>query len=483
VREIGVRKIAGAHRWQIFVQFVGESIVFSLVALVFSYLFLQFLKPAFMQLHITREFSVNLQEDMGLYFIFLLFAVMVGMVAGVLPAGYLSAFRPARVLKDVASLKIYSRLTFRKMLMIIQFTLSIVFVIVVLIIYRQIDFMISKDLGISDKNIMNVRLQGLEFQKLANELEKVPGVLHIGGLSHALGTWADASNDYKRFREDEPFVMRDFTVNQNYLSNIEATFLAGKNFETDSESTINNHVILNEQALKQFGFTDPSSAVGQSLFVEDSIMLVITGVVKDFHFRPLSYQIGPVAFRYSASEQLNILSAKIVADKKEDVVASLAPIWKKLDPIHPLEVHMMEDEIDQAYVDAGFLDIISIVGYIAFLAICLACLGMLGMAMYASQTRVKEIGVRKVMGASVSDITLLLSRSFLWMIAIAMVIGTPISFFLGGLFLDNYAYKVEITIGLILFGISIIILLGLFTICSQTVKAALSNPVKSLRYE
>ena len=144
---------------------------------------------------------------------------------------------------------------------------------------------------------------------------------------------------------------------------------------------------------------------------------------------------------------------------------------------------MMDEEIDQAYVDAGFLDIVSIVGYIAFLAISLSCLGMLGMAMYASQTRVKEIGVRKVMGASISDITFLLSRSFLWMIVVAVVIGTPISFFLGGLFLDNYAYKTEVTAGLILFGISIIVVIGLFTICSQTVKAAVSNPVKSLRYE
>jgi putative ABC transport system permease protein len=301
-------------------------------------------------------------------------------------------------------------------------------------------------------------------------------------VSHALGTWADASNDYKRFREDEPFVMRDFTVNEYYLSNVEATFLAGENFGSDPEGTMKNHVILNEQALKMFGFPDAASAVGQSIYVEDSTMLIVKGVVKDFHFRPLSSQIGPVAFRYSSSE-LNILSAKILTNKKDDVTAALLPIWKKQDPIHPIEYHMMDEEIDQAYVDAGFLDIVSVVGYIAFLAISLACLGMLGMAMYASQTRVKEIGVRKVMGASISDITVLLSRSFLWMIGIAVAIGTPLSFFLGGLFLDNYAYKVEITVGLVLFGISIIILLGMITIGSQTVKAAVSNPVKSLKYE
>jgi putative ABC transport system permease protein len=482
-REIGVRKIVGAIRWQIFVQFVGEAIVFSLFALAFSYLLLQFLKPAFMQLHITQEFSVNLREDLWIYGIFLLFAALIGMVAGVLPAGYLSAFRPASVLKDASNLKVYSRLTFRKILMITQFTLSIVFVIVVLVIYRQIDFMMNKDLGISDRNILNVRLQGMEFQKLATELEKVPGVQNIGGVSHALGTWADGSNDYKRLRQDESFVMRDFIVNENYLANIEAIFLAGGNFGSSADGALKNQVIINEQALKMFGFPDPVSALGQSVYVEDSIMLLVKGVVKDFHFRPITSQIGPVAFRFSSSPQLNILSAKIGSDKKEEVVASLIPIWKRLDPVHPLEYKMMEAEIDQAYVDAGFLDILSIVGYIALLAISLSCLGMLGMAMYASQIRVKEIGVRKVMGASVTNITLLLSRSFLWMIGVAIVIGTPISFFLGGLFLDNYAYRTQITTGLMLAGISIIVLIGLLTICSQTVKAAITNPVKSLRYE
>ncbi len=477
-REIGVRKIIGAQRWQVFVQFIGEAIAFSVIALLISYLMLQFLKPAFMQLHITQEFSVNLEEDVQLYWIFLLFAVVVGIVAGVLPAGYLSAFRPSKVLKEAGNMKVYSRLTFRKALMVVQFTLSIVFVIVVLIIYKQVDFMIHKELGINDKNILNVRLQGMEFQKLANELDNVPGVVRMGGVSHALGTWADGSGDYKRSLQEEPFVMRDFRVNENYLSNIDAVFLAGENFKPGDE----HRIILNEQSLKLFGFSDPVSAVGQSVYSDDSIMHVVQGVVKDFHFRPLSYQIGPLALRYTSSE-VTILSAKIEENKKDEVVASLIPIWKKLDPIHPLEYHMMDEEIDQAYIDAGFTDIISVVGYIAFLAISLACLGMLGMAMYATQIRVKEIGVRKVMGASVSNITVLLSRSFLWMIGIAVGIGTPISFFLGGLFLDNYAYKVEITASLVLFGISIIALLGMITICSQTIKAAAANPVTSLRYE
>ena len=481
-REIGIRKVVGAQRFQVFLQFVGEAVVFSVIALAISYLLLQLLKPGFMQLNMAREFETEFKEDYMLYFLFLLFAVGIGIVAGLLPAGYLSAFRPAKVLKDSGNLKVYSKLTFRKVLIVTQFALSIIFIIVVLVIYRQISYMVSTDYGISDKNILNVRLQGMEFQKLANEMKSLPGVVSVGGVSHQLGTWEDRSGDYKRNREDEPFVMRDFVVDENYIANLNMTFLTGKNFDPAEQGEREHQVILNEQALKMFGFADPVSALGQSVYADDSLMLTVTGVVKDFHFRPLSYQIGPVALRYKYSE-LHYLSAKIVPEQKEMIVASVESIWKKLDPIHPVKWRMMEDEIDDAYRQGGFFDVLNIVGYISFVAVSLACLGMLGMAMYSTQTRVKEIGVRKVMGATSQQLTVLLSRSFLILLGIAAAVGIPVGYFFGDLFLETYAYKIQITPWLLLTGILIVGVLGIVTICSQTWRAATSNPVKSLRYE
>jgi putative ABC transport system permease protein len=158
-------------------------------------------------------------------------------------------------------------------------------------------------------------------------------------------------------------------------------------------------------------------------------------------------------------------------------------VWKKFDPNHRLDYRMMEEEIDGAYRESGMHDLLAIVGYITFLAVTLACLGMLGMAMYATQIRIKEVGVRKVMGASVSDVVVLLSKSFMLLICIAVIIGTPISFLLGSLFLDSFAYKIAITPMLFVAGIAIIAGLGLLIICTQTIKTAMSNPVKSLRYE
>jgi putative ABC transport system permease protein len=481
-REIGVRKVVGAQRFQVFLQFVGEAVVFSVICLGFSYLLMQLLKPAFMQMNIAREYATELKEDYLLYLFFLLFAVLVGVVAGLLPAGYLSAFKPVRVLKDSGNLKVYSRLTFRKVLIVTQFTLSLIFIIVVMVVYRQVNFMVTMDYGINDKNILNVRLQGLEFQKLVNEVKSLPGVVSVGGVSHPLGTWADRSSDYKRNREDEPFVMRDFIVDDKYISNLDIEFLSGRNFDAAEEGKRERHVVLNGQALKLFHFADPVSAVGQAVYTDDSVMLTVIGVVKDFNFRPLSYQIGPLALRFKP-DQFAYLSAKIIPSQKEVVVASIESIWKKLDPIHPVEWKMMADEIDDAYVQAGFLDIVNIVTYISFIAISLACLGMLGMAMYSTQTRMKEIGVRKVMGASAAEITLLLSKSFIFLLGIAAIMGTPAGYFLGATFLTQYAYKIQISPILMTCGIFTVGLLGIITIGSQTWRAASSNPIKSLRYE
>lgn len=481
-REIGVRKVVGAQRYQVFLQFVSETVIFSLVALVFSYVLLQFLKSGYLQLPLNEEFGMELKEDVPLYLIFVGFAVIVGLIAGLLPAGYLSSFKPSRVLKDASNLKIYSRLTFRKILMIAQFTLSVIFVIVVLVIYRQIDFMINADYGFDQSNKLNIRLQGVEFNKMAAEVRSLPGVLSVGGVSHRLGTWSDRSSDYKRNAGDEPFVMRDFMVDDNYIANLKLAFLAGRNFDAGEQTEIERQIILNESALVNFGFSTPVSAIGQSIYADDTVQLSIIGVVKDFHYRPMNNRIEGLALRYNISE-LAYLSAQIDPAQKEYTRASIESIWKKLDPIHPLECKMLDEEIDDAYRQAGMKDVLVIVGYITFLAVTLACLGMLGMAMYATQVRVKEVGVRKVMGASVLDVVLLLSKSFMILIGIAIVIGTPVSILLGDLFLSLYAYKIEIGAMLLGLGVSIIAVLGLLIVCSQTVRAAISNPVDSLRYE
>jgi putative ABC transport system permease protein len=481
-REIGVRKVVGANRQQVFFQFIGEAVVFALIALSFSYILMQFLKVGFQQLSLSKDFSMEMNEDVTLYAIFIVFAIIVGMLAGALPAGYLSAFKPARVLKDVQNLKIYARLTFRKVLMVAQFTLSVIFVIVVLIVYRQVDFMLNADYGIRQKNNLTLDLKGAPFEKLANEIRNVPGVIRVGGVSHRLGTFDDNTSEYKKNRDEKSFAMRDFMVDDNYIENVSLDFVAGRNFDASAQTGVEKHVILNEAALEGFGFQHPAEAIGQAIYVADTLALEVIGVVKDFHFRPLNNRIGPLALRYNIS-RLSYLNANIHPSKVESATASIKAIWKAHDPNHPVDLTMMEQEIDDAYRQTGLSDMPVIVGYIAFLVVSLACLGMIGMAMYASQIRAKEVGIRKVMGASVTNMIILLSKSYLALIAVALIIGIPVSLLLGRLFLQEYPYRVEMTPALFVSGIAIVAGLGLLTVWSQTIKVAASNPVKWLRNE
>ncbi len=481
-REIGVRKVMGASRWQVFTQFIGESVLFALFSLIASYLLLQFLKSAFFQLQLSRQFSIDLKEDIWVYIYFILFAVLTGLFAGLLPASYLSGFKPIVVLRDMIGKKINTRQLLRKVLMVVQFTFCMIFIATVLIILFQIKFLLKADYGINDKNIMNVRLQGNDYTKLASELQSVPGVKQIGFVSHSLGTFQDYSDDYKRKPADASFVMRDFRADANFISNLNIKFVAGRNFSLDLPADREKEIILNEKALMLFGFRSAADAIGQQVYAADSIPLNVVGVVKDFHFRPLTNEIGPLAFRHRPGD-FQIMSIAFEPGSKESLIAALSPIWKKLDPIHPLQDNLMKDEIRDAYANSGFIDILKIMEYISFLSIVLACLGMLGMVMYNIQLRTKEVSIRKVVGASVAGVTILLSRSFMLLIGIGIIIGAPLSYVAGKLFLQNFAYKISYVPLLIIAGILVTVLLGLITVCSQTLKAAAANPAKSLRTE
>ena len=478
-REIGIRKINGATRFHVFLQFVGESVVFALLALAISYLLMQWMKPGVMQLHIADEFDIGLLENHYTYLYFLLFAIAIGAIAGLLPSIYLSAFKPLRVLKG-ADVKVGSQMTFRKVLIASQFGFSVIFISLVIITNQQIKYMLNADYGFNQQNLLNVRLQGNDFQKFKNEVSTLAGVNRVGGVSHSLGTWADRSGDYKRHEGDESFVMRDFGVDAAYIENLQLDFVAGKGFEEEVPAN-KEKVLLNEMALSRFGFDSPGNAIGQTIIADDTIVLEVIGVVRDFHFRPLNYQIGPIAFRYDP-ESITMASIAYSGDPKL-LGNKISQVWSKLDPVHPVDMMSMSDEIDKAYADSGFTDVVTILGYIAFLAISLACLGMLGMAMYTTQTRIKEIGLRKALGASVSSVVLLLSRSFLVLIGMGILVGAPIAYFLGDLFLGSYAYRISITPWMLFSGIFLLIVLGGVTIASQTLAAASRSPVKSLRYE
>jgi putative ABC transport system permease protein len=466
----------------VFMQFVGESIVFALASLPLSYILLQVLKTGITTLWLSGDFTLGLEEDFTIYALFVIFGILVGLIAGVIPASYLSAFKPLTVLKDAGNMRLHSRLTFRKVLVVTQFTFSIIFVITVLVIYKQVGFMVHADYGFNKADVVNISLEDKNFDKLSDEVATIKGVRGVGGVSTVPGTWNSQSGNYKKSREGESIAMNQFLVDDRYIDHLGLTFLAGGNFTEGSEGKHEQHIILNEKALTVFNFTSPHTAIGQTILLNDTLLLEVTGVVKDFHYRPLSEHIGPLAMRYNTAG-LTVMSIWIDPLQKAEVIASLTGLWKKIDPAHAISYTMMEDQMTNAYRESGMEDMLIITGYVTLLAVTLACLGMLGMALYGVQTRVKEVGVRMVVGASTFDVIFLLSKSFMKLIGIAVLIGVPISFFIGDQFLSTFAFRIEMGALLILSGVGLIVLLGLVMVGSQAMKAALTNPVKALRYE
>lgn len=208
----------------------------------------------------------------------------------------------------------------------------------------------------------------------------------------------------------------------------------------------------------------------------------VIGVVENFHYRPLSDHIGPMALRYDPNS-IQVMSISFEPEKKNEVMVSIANAWKKIDPEHAISYHFMEADLKQAYRQSGMADMLLISGYVTVLAVTLACLGMLGMSMYVVQTREKEIGIRRVIGASTADVLLLLGKSFLLLIGIATIIGVPVSILIGDQFLSTFAFRTSIGVLVVGSGILIIVLLGIAMVMATTWRAAITNPVKSLKYE
>ncbi len=479
-REVGVRKVMGASRRQVFAQFLSESVLFALIALSAGYLILQAILPGFRQIGMISTFDLTLAEDGRLYAWFGLFAVAAGLVAGALPAGFLSGFKPIVILQKLENIRFFRRIGLRKALLGLQFGLSLVFISIVTILYRQTEYAVAKDYGFDRENILNLQLQSLPYERVAQAVSKVPGVERVSAISHSMATFRDSKADVRVNEGDDPLGVRDYSVDHNYVDNLGLTLLAGNRFPEDPAQQQERFVIVNEKFVESFGLGTPSEAVGKTIWLEDSTRVAITGVLKDFHFKPLDYEIEPLLLRYQP-DQWNILNIRLSGGDIPATLSALEKEWKKIDESLSFEARFFDETIQETYAD--YRDITYIMGFIAFLAITIACLGLLGMAIFTVESRAKEVGIRKVVGAGVWDISKLLSGGFLGVMAAAILAGLPVSYFLGSQFLQSFAFHIDLDLWALLPGVSLLLLLGILTIGSQTVRAAMANPVDSLRSE
>lgn len=477
-REIGVRKVTGAMRWQIFTQFLSESVIVSLFSLALAVLMLVFLKPLMLQLSFARMLRWDLEGNYFVYGIFLVFALIVGILAGFFPALVLSGFQPVKVLKNVSSMKLFSGIRLRKVLLTSQFAFSLIFILSVTVVFNQLQLYMRADHGFSMNSRMIVSLNNSNVQTLKNELLKHSNVENVAAASHIPAAGIQFANGFKRSADDKDWTsMNYYSVDENYMENIDIQLVAGEFFKAEN----NNHIIINESAVTSFLFDSPISAIGQELLMkEDSSTRVIVGVVKDYNHDMLMEKIDPMGLIYNPAE-FRLLQVKY-SGTYEEAGKSVTEAWSVVNPGLKVDYKDFNEEIHKLY-DVLFGDLVSILGAISFLAIVISCLGLLGMATYSAETRIKEVSIRKILGSSNRSLVYLLSRGFVVMLATAICIAVPLAYLINNMWLEKLPYHVSMDLATIILGVVILIALGAITVGSQTVRAANVNPVDNLKSE
>ncbi|GAB3940897.1 ABC transporter permease [Spirosoma harenae] len=480
-REVGIRKIIGALKSHVLGQFMVESVIIALLALSVSFALFLLLRTQFLSLdpHLDELVALTLSPQIILYFIIM--AVVVGLLAGFLPAVFFSRINALQVIKDVTSIKVFRRVTMRKVLIVVQYMFSLIFIATTLIGYSQYRSFVTFDLGYNTENILNIKLQGNKGDVLVKELSEIPAIREIARsqMVTSLGSMGGTTMKYRN-PNDSAMVWTNM-VDEHYLPIHKHKLLAGTNFRLRPKQGEESEAIVNEQVLKRFNIANrnPEKAIGQVVTV-DKKKLTIVGVLKDFHYGTVENKIEPVMFRYSTDG--GYLNARIISTDIPATMARIDDVWKKIDKVHPLEAKFYDDQIEEAY--RQFSIMVKIIGFVAFLAICIAFLGLLGMVVFTTETRLKEISIRKVLGASEEGLIYLLSKGFLSLLLLAAFIALPATYLVFDQFiLTNFAYHQPIGLSELLVCVLIVLLPAGLLIGFQTLKAARKNPAAILKSE
>lgn len=478
-REIGLRKVMGGQRSQIFTQFVLETVILTLIALVGGIAIFLTVRNQFIAIMVDGSgLELTLTARMVIYFF--VFALAVGLLAGIVPAAYFSRLNPIDSLRGSSHGKANAGFSMRKVLITSQFALSLGFIMCVVVAWRQHRSSINYDFGFNHKNVLAVDIRGVDPQLFRNEFSKFAEVRSMTCASHTPGTSsADLTFVVDTSTGDSTEVFRMF-ADHGQLSTFGLTLLAGSNF-VDVYGKCGNAIVVNESFVNQFKLQRPIDAVGRVVTLAGGQEVRIAGVMKDFHYMHLEqpiksffYQCDPTKFKQA-----------FLAIQSNDLFTTLSAMekaWKAVGGERKFSSRFVDQQIEEAY-DFHLL-LVKICSFLGLLAISISCLGMLGMVVFTVENRVKEVGVRKVMGASASQIVFILSKDFVSLMLIAAAIATPLTWlFFEKIYLRITNYTLPIGPFEILTSLFILLVLGLSTIFSQTLKAAAANPVDSLRHE
>ncbi len=496
-KEIGLRKVVGAKKYNILRQFLIESVLFALFALLISIILVALFLPVFNQIS-GKELSINPAQNKFLLLGILGITLLTGVLAGSYPALFLSSFQPDRILKGTLSPKKIgmSTASIRKGLVVCQFILTIVLIISTTTVYRQMSFIKNRGLGFDKSYLIYTQLRSegnlweqynaektwLNYNTLRNELSQNPNVLGIssatclpfGAMGQEFGQldWDGKDPEYQ-------VTMNHMAVDSSFFDTFQLEIIEGR-FLSDEFPSDSQNFILNEAAVKATGIKSP---VGKRFRLLDKTG-IITGVIKDFHFAPLHREIEPLVIHmmpYQYWMYRNYVFIRISADNITQAIASIENMWDRAIPEYPFEFQFLDVTIDARYRSEQRLE--TILRIFTILAIAISCFGLFGLISFTAEQRTKEIGIRKVLGASIGSVVRLLSKEFFMLVILANTVAWPVAYFVMTKWLKNFAYRTEIGLMTFLFSGMAALAIAILTVCYQSIKAASANPLDSLRYE
>ena len=473
LKEVGIKKVAGAGQGTLMIQYLGESILMSFLSLMIAFLLINLLLPSFNS--ITGK-QLQIYYNSHLILTVSGITLLTGIIAGSYPAFYLSRFKPVAVLKGQLKNAV-GELWIRKGLVVFQFALSAIFIVSVLVVYKQMQLIQTKNLGYNKDNVIYFASEGKLRNGIApflDEVKKIPGVVNASAMSgnftglHSGGSGIDWEGT------QHPVEFSGVDADYDLFETLELHLAEGRSFSKRFGAD-SNSVLFNEAAIAAMGLKNP---VGKMVTMWGRKKLII-GVVKNFHFESLYKNVGPFFIRYS-NENDNVI-IKIKAGEQKATIDRVGKFYKRYNMGLPFEYKFLDEDYEKLYAAEERVAVLS--KYFAGLAIIISCLGLFGLAAFTAQKRQKEIGIRKVIGASVQQIMLMLSKDFLKLILVAVIIAFPAAWWILSQWLHNFAYRIHIGAGLFLIAGVAMLLITVITISFQAIKAAIANPVAALRSE
>ncbi len=495
-KEVGLRKVVGASRSLLIRQFIGESLWLSFLALLLAILLAEFALPAY-NAFTLKELRIDYFGNTQIILGFLGIMFLVGVLGGLYPALFLSAFQPAQVLKGALATGKGNRSSFmREGLVVLQFSVSIALIISTFVVSDQLEFVKNKRLGFDKKQVVIMPIPDMaargKLELIKAELLRHAGILKVASCSRYPGSAGFNDTIWRRFgSEGEDFRdIKHFRVDSDFLQTIGTDLVAGRFFANEHATDASNGIILNEEAVAEFGWSSAEKAVGQGIEYPVDIQPVkygkaeVVGVVSNFHFRSLHQKVQPLIMHMGLTTNMGssgYLAAKVSPGNISETLDFMENTWHEFSPNYPFEYFFLDAHFDSQYrAEQRMQEIFSL---FATLAIFVGCLGLLGLASFMAEQRTKEIGIRKVLGATEVSIVKLLSTEFVRLVAIANLVGWPIAYWAMGKWLQNFAYHTTMGLQTFLFAGAMALGIAVLTVSFQSIKAALSNPVHALHYE